>query len=196
MKRVLIACLATLVAAAGATAGEPLPRPAALEPNVRFWLRIYSEINSAGGLIHDNRHLDIVYEALRFPRGISNRSRDRLVGKARKRHVATLRELARGKRTGLSKEEGRVLALWPEGTSNATFREAASRVRFQRGLADRFREGLIRKGIWADHIVETLEAEGVPIVSQEPGTSETQARRPDSVDLRTPSQSRAGFVFQ
>ena len=61
-------------------------------------------------------------------------------------------------------------------------------------------DGEFRRVLFLAHVegllAVVLEAEGVPIVSQEPGTSETQARRPDSAYLRTSSQSRGGFMFQ
>ena len=55
-----------------------------------------------------------------------------------------------------------MLALWPEGTSNATLRTAALSVRFQLGQADKFRAGLIRAGQWRAHIQQVLAEQGVP----------------------------------
>ena len=55
-----------------------------------------------------------------------------------------------------------MLALWPEGTSNATLRAASRNVRFQLGQADKFRAGLIRAGQWRAHIEQVLAGEGVP----------------------------------
>ena len=53
------------------------PRPAGIEPQIRFWTRIYSEIDRGGGLIHDSSHMNVVYEAIRLPKGLSRRSRER-----------------------------------------------------------------------------------------------------------------------
>ena len=46
--------------------------------------------------------------------------------------------------------------------SNAELRRAADRIRFQQGLADRFREGYLRSGQWRDYIRRELDEQGVP----------------------------------
>ena len=150
-------------AALAADQSELLPRPAALEPAVQFWIQVYTEVDTKGGLIHDSRHLDVIYQVIRFGDSLSSRSKDRLVEREKKRIRTALRSLARGKRKNLSPEELRILALWPEGVSNATLRAAGSRIRFQLGQSDKFRAGLIRSGAWLDHIRATLEEQGVPI---------------------------------
>jgi membrane-bound lytic murein transglycosylase D len=160
--RILI-LLALIVTAGTAAASDAIPRPAGIEPQVRFWTRIYSEVDQKGGLIHDSVHLDVVYEAIRIPEGLSRRSRERRIEKIKDGYSAILRRLARGKRTGLKPEEARVLAMWPEGVSNATLRSAASHLRFQLGQADRFRAGLKRSGRWREHILTMLRKHRVPL---------------------------------
>jgi membrane-bound lytic murein transglycosylase D len=161
MLRIHVLILALLV---GITAGaeELLPRPPGLEPNVRFWKRIYTQVDGDAGLIHDSEKLDVVYQELRFPAGLSRRSRDRKVKKAKELVRASLKRLASGKRTGLSAEDQAVLSRWPRDVSNATLRDAARNVRFQLGQADKFRAGLIRAGTWRDYIHTTLGERGVP----------------------------------
>jgi membrane-bound lytic murein transglycosylase D len=167
MLRALAVAAAALILATGAlplpTRAELLPRPPALDPSIRFWTRIYSEVDGKGGLIHDSDHLDIVYESIRLPVGASTRTRDRHVKKIKDKYRAILLQLARGKRTGLTAEQARVLKRWPEGTSNATLRRAANEIRFQLGQADKFRAGLIRSGAWRDYIEQVLEERGVPV---------------------------------
>jgi membrane-bound lytic murein transglycosylase D len=160
----LVAAIATLcvVSTALAAEAEPLPMPPELASNVRFWMRIYTEVDGQGGLIHDAVNLDVVYEVARFPAGLSSRARQRRVEKIKKRYRTILQRLASGKRQDLSEAEARVLARWPEGTTNATLRRAVSRVRFQLGQADKFRAGLVRAGNWSEYIVSVLEEHGVP----------------------------------
>ncbi len=164
MFRIWTLATATLVLAAGVAAAseEALPRPAALEPNVRFWTRIYTEVDAHGGLIHDSEKLEIVYEEIRLPERLSAYARERRVERVKKRYRAILRKLGQGARASLSADESRVLRLWPEGTSHATFRSAARRVRFQLGQRDHFRAGLIRAGRWAPFVEKELAAQGVP----------------------------------
>ncbi len=162
MWRILTAISAAL-ALAGDAAAELLPQPADLEPNVRFWTRIYSEVDGNGGLIHDTEELDVVYEKISFPPGLGSRSRERRVEQAKDRIRAALRRLGQGQRSGLSDLDARVLSHWPEGVSNATLRAAAGRLRFQLGQADKFRAGLVRAGRWREYIVGVLEKHGVPV---------------------------------
>ena len=118
-------------------------------------------MDTNGGLLHDSRNLAIVYETIRFPSGISKRSRSYRTRKARERYRSILRRLAKGKRSNLSADEKRVLALFPDGVSNRTLRAASGQVRFQLGQADKFRDGLRRMGRWEDYIRNVLAARGL-----------------------------------
>ncbi len=59
----LFLCLGVRLAAA---ADVLLPRPPELETDVQFWIRVYSEISTSDGFIHDQRNLAIVYATLHF----------------------------------------------------------------------------------------------------------------------------------
>ncbi len=149
--------------AAPAHAEDPFPLPAELEPDVDFWLSIFTRYDSDEGVLHDNRHLGVVYERVELSEKLSRRERQRRIQRRREAIQAALRSLAGGKRDGLSAGEARILSLWPEGVGNRSLREAVGRVRFQRGLSDRFRDGLIRAGRWRDHIETELTALDVPV---------------------------------
>ena len=153
----LLACLA------GNLSAQELPRPPEIEPDIRFWTRVYTEVDTDGGFIHDNRHLDVVYRTMRFDGDASPRSRQNEVDAAFESIRRTLGTLAGGKRDNLTPEERRVLSLWPEDVSNQTLASAADRIRWQRGQSNRFRAGLIRAGRWKPYIHEVLRREGVPI---------------------------------
>jgi len=159
--RVLSICL--LMASAASAAPENFPRPAALEHDIEFWKRIYSEVGTDGGLLHDSRDLSIVYEVVKIPTGLSNRSRERHTEKRRKHYRAILLTLAKGKRSNLSREEQRVLGLFEDGVSNANLRQATGRLRFQLGQANKFRAGIIRSGAYKPHILEILDDLALPL---------------------------------
>ncbi|GIK35341.1 MAG: hypothetical protein BroJett010_19000 [Gammaproteobacteria bacterium] len=162
--RVLPALAAALLlfSAAAPAADDALPRPPGLVAEVGFWQRIFAECSSEQGLVHDNRHLGIVYEKIDATGEGSQARLQRLADSARARYERILRTLASGQRSGLDAESARVLALWPANVSNAELRAAADRVRFQQGLAERFHAGLLRSGQWRDHIRESLREHGVP----------------------------------
>jgi len=159
---ILLACVLVLAAPPARGDDDPFPIPPSLEDPVRFWTRIYSEVDTRGGLIHDSRDLAIVYEKIRFPDGASRRARQRQVERTKEHYDAILAALASGKRSGLSSDEQRVLALFPDGVSEGTLRAARGRIRFQLGQADRFRTGVIRAGRWEPHIAQVLADYGVP----------------------------------
>ena len=127
-----------------ATAAELFPLPPELQPDVDFWVSIFSQYSVDEGVLHDNRNLAVVYERLDMPEKTSRRERNRRVDKKRKQIQAVLRTLASGKRDNLSAEEARILSLWPDDVSNETLSAAVTRVRYQHGLSDRFRDGLER----------------------------------------------------
>lgn len=139
------------------------PRPAELEPDVQFWLSIFTEYSTDEGVLHDNRNLAVVYEIMPIPAATSRSERNRKVQRRREHYQAILRTLASGKRTNLSADEQRVLELWPDDVAKAELQSAISRIRFQHGLSDRFREGLMRAGRWRDHVHSELAQLGVPL---------------------------------
>lgn len=140
---------------------ELFPRPASLEPAVKFWTRVYTEIDTSEGFIHDSWRMDIVYQTVHTG-DLGSRDRRRRVERAQETTRNILTKLAGGARTGLNGEEERILKLFPEGTSNAEFRAAVDRVRFQLGQSDRFRAGLVRSGTYKPYIHEVLAKRGLP----------------------------------
>jgi len=146
-----------------AMAEELFPQPAELQPDVDFWIGIFTEYSIDEGVLHDNRNLAIIYDRLAMPSELSRKQRQRRAAARRKQIKATLRVLASGKREQLSNEEARILALWPAGVSNETLAAAAQRIRYQQGLRERFRDGLQRSGRWRAYVNEQFTALGVPI---------------------------------
>jgi membrane-bound lytic murein transglycosylase D len=159
--RCFLALVATLLSL-GAAAEETFPQPPELQPDVDFWVSVFTEYSTNEGVLHDNRHLGVVYGRVAAGANMSRSQRNRVVAKERKRLQGVLRTLAAGKREGLSDDEASVLALWPADVSNAELLAAVSRIRYQQGLRDRFEEGLRRAGRWRAHIVAELEQLGVP----------------------------------
>lgn len=144
-----------------ADADTAFVRPAELEPDIAFWRRVYTEVTTNGGFIHDASNLAVVYEVLQFPADLASRERARRIEDAKQKYVHILERLAQGAEN-LTAEEQRVKALWPKNTHRSRFAQAAQEVRFQLGQADRFREGLIRSGAWRDYIAATFERMGLP----------------------------------
>jgi membrane-bound lytic murein transglycosylase D len=156
----LLACVSIAVAAEGTA--SPFVRPAGLEPDIAFWRRVYTEVTTNGGLIHDPEELSVVYEAVKFPEDLSPHQRAKKIDEIKDKYAKLLKEVARQPADALSPEAARVKALWPEGTRSSRFLEAADDIRFQLGQADRFREGLVRSGAWMENVAATFERMGLP----------------------------------
>ncbi len=156
--------IAAGIAAPAGSAGaveEQFSRPPGIQARIRLWTRVYSEVDSNGGLVHDAEELDVVYEVIRWPKTLPGGEQEARIASTKKHYQAILERLASGK-TPLSAEERRVLALFPPGVSRASLGAAVDRVRFQRGLAERFRDGLVRAGQWEPHIRRVFRDAGLP----------------------------------
>ena len=153
--------LLLLLPAFGQATEERIPFPVELQKDVHFWVRVYSEVTTGEGFLHDEDDLGIVYRKLRFAKDVTPSQRRKAVDAARDDIEAMLKRLAAGAED-LTEEEQKIAAAFGEGTKRARFVEAAKHVRFQLGQADRFREGLERSGIWESHIAETFASLGLP----------------------------------
>ncbi|WP_067560935.1 LysM peptidoglycan-binding domain-containing protein [Halofilum ochraceum] len=150
-----------LVSSTAYAASETFPRPPEIEPAIRFWTQVYTQVSTDGGLLHDRDNLGVVYEKI----ALDSRYRDQRQRQvnARKAHYReVLRNIARKERANLNQEERRVLGLWPEGVNDSRLQRAANNIRFQLGQSDKFRAGLVRSGAWEPHIRRTLEDMGLP----------------------------------
>src|SRR5262245_1121308 len=87
----VIAISAGLVLGATAARGQELfPRPAELEPQVAFWTRVYTEVTTKEGFIHDDLLMNkVVYQTIKVGDDLSSRERRRRV----ERGVQTYRDI-------------------------------------------------------------------------------------------------------
>src|SRR5438132_8219630 len=116
-----------------------MPRPPELERDVQFWIRVYTEIDTNAGFLHDQYNLAVVYATLHFAPNTSPHERERLVDQARNRYGAALRRIAAAKGEPLSEDDQRIKDMWGGEGTPARLVEAIDDIRFQLGQADRFR---------------------------------------------------------
>ncbi len=129
---------------------------------MRFWIRVYTEVTTDQGLLHDDWNLGLVYEVLRFEPDTSPSQRERRVVEAKARYAALLKRFAAGSTGDLTPHEQRILHAFGADATPRDYRDAIDRIRFQLGQANRFHEGLIRAAAWETHIAHTLAQHGVP----------------------------------
>ena len=120
------------------------PVSSSMRIQVNFWKKIYTEITSEEGVIHDSNDLTIIFEKISLS-GMSRKQQNRLV-KGRVRQVQEIfKQIYKKKAENLSDEQKKFyeLAHSPnlETIHNMTKK---AQIRFQRGMKDRYYEGLVR----------------------------------------------------
>ncbi len=133
---------------------KDFPRPAELEPAIKFWTRVYTEVDTDSGFLHDSNDLAIVYKRVDYDRPD--------IEQQRKRISQDLLVLAAGKRSGLTGHQQQILEVFPTDVSNAVLAAAANNIRFQLGQSDRFVAGLVRSGAYRQHIDRVTSERNLP----------------------------------
>src|SRR5437764_2421071 len=159
----LAACLAACLVVTPAPAEEsPVSRPPQLERDVEFWIRVYTQIDTDAGFLHDQYNLAVVYDTLHFEPTTTPGERERVVDRERERYGAALRRIAAAGDGPLPADDQRIKDLWGAEGTPSRLHAATEDIRFQLGQADRFRAGLIRSGAWETHIAQVLANLGLP----------------------------------
>ncbi len=149
---------------------ELFPLPESLEPNVDFWLAIFTEHPSSHVVLHDEEYLDVVYTVLDFsaleteePSEANRRKRRETVVQRTMQHLRSqLLALAAGKAPDGEEQERIAQNLDRVPGDAAKYRAAADRLRTQTGLKDRFAKALARSGRYLPAMEEIFARHGVP----------------------------------
>lgn len=158
--------LAVLLLAGGITttrathASDLFPLPVELEADVAFWIRVYTQVDTNSGFVHDAKDLGVVYETLHLTG--RRKTDEKLIKKSKARLAKSLNRLADNRDTP-TQEGQRLLKLWGQEASPAQLRLAAKNLRFQRGQSDRFRDGIARSGEWHDYITKVMAEHDLPL---------------------------------
>src|SRR5947207_11055570 len=128
-RRWVFAALSWLVFAPALAQDNPMPRPPQLERDVQFWIRVYTQIDTNAGFLHDQYNLSVIYDTLHFAPNTTPAERERQVDQARERYGGALRRVADAADAPLSADDQRRQA--PRGAEGRTAppRRAAAHVR-------------------------------------------------------------------
>ena len=147
-------------------ASSTFPVPPEIEPNVDFWRHVYGIWSRNQVAIHDDVHMDVIYEVARLPgRARATRSPRRVLSVPAsattrtgcatwKRRVSTNQPL--------SAQDKELLAKFDRAGGTRALYGASERVRSQRGLRERFRRGMEISGRYEKSFRETMRANGLP----------------------------------
>jgi membrane-bound lytic murein transglycosylase D len=140
----------------------PFPRPAAIEPNVKFWVDVFATYSERDFIIVDRDQVWRIYQVLHLPgegspsRSDINTVNDYLKGK----FSIILNRLASGQAPS-SYEEQHVAALF-KGEPLSAYAAAAQNLRVQEGMRERFREGLLRSRYYRSTMERIFSDAGLP----------------------------------
>lgn len=141
------------------------PLPAALEPAVSFWSKVFGVWRRDQLALHDKQHLGVVYRIAQFPgpitEGLTKAQRSWMLDQE-SQLASQLRTLAANKAAGraLSAPEQALYETIHRG--GGTVQGAADRVRSQRGTRERFLRGLEISGRYERAFREVFRAQGLP----------------------------------
>src|SRR5580704_2136192 len=127
-----------------AEASELFPRPASLEPNVKFWVDVFTAYSYRDFIIHDRDKVWKVYQVLRVP-GDGVPTQDDVEWAnvyLKNRYRTALLHLATGQPPSDYIERD-VVKLF-RGEPVKAYAAAAENLRVQQGLKERLRETLVR----------------------------------------------------
>ena len=140
----------------------PFPTPEVIQPNVNFWVDVFTTYSVRDFIIHDRDQVGRVYQVMHLP-GDGDPSREE-VGDVndylKNKYVTLLNRLATGQPPANSEEQH--IADMFKGEPLSAYSLAADNLRVQEGLRERFREGLLRSKYYRPTMERIFRGAGLP----------------------------------
>ncbi|HKD68906.1 MAG TPA: transglycosylase SLT domain-containing protein [Candidatus Binataceae bacterium] len=138
------------------------PRPASIEPNIKFWVDTFTSYTARDFVLHDKDDIWKVYQVLRVPGDGDPTPEDVQWANTylKTKYADILNRLAEGHQPGTF-EEQRVVNLF-KADRNPNYAMAAQNLRVQQGMSERFRETLVRARLYLPHIQNVFQTYGLP----------------------------------
>jgi len=157
--------LAIVVSGARVSQAEtqvPFPRPAPIEPNVEFWVNVFTAYSIRDFVLLDRDKVWRIYQVLHLP-GEGSPSRDDVEwadAYLKSKYGDMLERLAAGHQPN-TYEERRVAEMF-KGEPASAYAAAAQNLRVQEGLRERFRQGLVRSRYYRPTMERIFTEAGIP----------------------------------
>ena len=158
---IIFIALAALALGAQDTEPDPFVTPKNLEANVNFWKKIYSEVGLTEGLLHDREYPMVIYKKITIGK-VSGRERRRIISKYAKTIRHMLDNINKKPPSRWSEEETKLVELFKQYGAEKDMKTASSRIRFQLGQKERFKEGLERSGAYLGYIRKIFKQYEIP----------------------------------
>ena len=142
------------------------------EVQIEFWKAIFTRYGEREVLIHDQNDLRLIYEVVRFAKEVGNDQAEfrRQRNETDKREEALQQIFEDIRRYGsdserlTSKHQHIIQLLQSHGysLSSSTLSTLGKNIRAQRGIKEKFREGLIRSGQYLSEIERVFQEHNLP----------------------------------
>ncbi len=140
----------------------PFPRPKTIEPNVDFWVNVFTNYSVRDFALVDRDKILRVYQVFHLP-GDGSPSReevDWVNAYLKAKYGDILERLAEG-RAPITYDERRVADMF-KGEPLSAYSVAEQNLRVQEGLRERFREGLVRSRYYRPTMERIFRQAGLP----------------------------------
>jgi membrane-bound lytic murein transglycosylase D len=167
--RAIALVAAVMLALALGTAGRAradaeilFPRPAAVEPNIQFWVDVFTAYSVRDFVVVDRDKIWRIYRVFHLPvDGQPTREQiDWVDAYLKIKYGDILRQLASG-REPATDEERQVAALF-KGESRSAYAAAADNLRVQEGMREHFHDDLLRSRYYEPSMARIFESMGLP----------------------------------
>ena len=140
----------------------PFPRPASIEPNIKFWVDVFTSYSMRDFAVVDRDNVWRTYQVYRLPgEGQPTREDIDWVNSYLKiKYADILNRLASGREPS-NDEERRVAAMF-KGEPASAYAAAAQNLRVQEGLREQFHDGLLRSRYYRPSMERIFRTAGLP----------------------------------
>ena len=140
----------------------PFPRPTSIEPNVNFWVDVFTKYSDHDFVIVDRDNVQRIYHVFHLPGdGQPTRSDIEWANNYLKtKYGDILNRLASGR--GPGNDEEREVAAMFKGEPPSAYAAAAQNLRVQEGLREQFHEGLLRSRYYTPSMERIFRSAGLP----------------------------------
>ncbi len=141
---------------------EVFPVSDAMRVRVDFWKKVYTEITSAEGYLHDEGDTSIIYQKMDIA-GFSRKAKIHEVRNKKREISDQLLSLAKKllKKETLSASDEALLRI-TKTSDPRVLKELSLGIRFQQGLKDRYYQGLMNSYLYIDQIRKLTKEMQVP----------------------------------
>lgn len=131
-----------------------------MEKRVEFWKKVFTQMNNDQGMFHDSTDLELVYSWLNLG-DKNNKTRDRFIKNEQYKLINSLKEIYKKKGQKLTKTENKIFSNLGKHRLKE-IPKLIKNIRFQRGMADKYIEGLKRSLKYSKLIKKIFIKEGLP----------------------------------